>query len=89
MYPEKVGENAVKLLSCKESVRFWAEGQMDEASWWDRLSFRLHLISCLICRKYVRQLVTLGRAFDQSSHESVSSQRVADLKKRILHKLSI
>lgn len=48
--------------SCKEVAQLLARAQDDRLSWRQRLGVRTHLLFCVYCRRYARQLQWLQRA---------------------------
>ncbi len=50
------------MLSCRNVTHLVATDQIEEAGWWVRLSFRLHIAMCRHCRRYVAQIKAIGEA---------------------------
>ncbi len=49
------------MLSCKETARLISEGLDRDLSWRERISLRLHVIMCSVCRAYKRQIEGLNK----------------------------
>ena len=59
--PEGEGSDGVAaMMSCREVTGLVASDELAEARWARRLVVRLHLLMCLHCRRYVRQLHAIG-----------------------------
>jgi hypothetical protein len=56
---ERGGERVV-MLCCQEVARKIASDELQEASGWQRLWVRLHLLMCRHCRRYEVQLHSIG-----------------------------
>lgn len=50
------------MLRCNEVTRLCASEEIRGAPWRTRIAFRLHLMMCRNCRRYVRQLARIGAA---------------------------
>ncbi len=50
------------MLSCKEVSKLISLSQDRPLSPWERVSVRLHLFVCKLCRRYRNQLIFLTRA---------------------------
>lgn len=49
------------MLKCRDIARMASEQLDRPLSLRERVSFRMHLLMCRLCRRYVRQLVLLRR----------------------------
>jgi len=50
------------MLKCKQVTHLVASDEITSLSWWGRWQVRLHLLMCVHCRRYVRQVRAIGRA---------------------------
>jgi hypothetical protein len=57
-----VDPSLIAMLTCKEVSRTIASDELATAGWRRRLSVRLHLLMCLHCRRYSRQMREIGTA---------------------------
>ena len=48
------------MLNCREVAHLIASGALADAGWFTKLQFRLHLMICRNCRRYVAQMGLLG-----------------------------
>jgi hypothetical protein len=48
------------MLNCRELTHLVATDALADAGWFTRLQFRLHLMICRNCRRYVTQMGILG-----------------------------
>ena len=48
------------MISCKEVIRKIASDEVADAPFLQRLVVRLHLLMCRYCRRYAKQLRTIG-----------------------------
>lgn len=44
------------MLSCRDVTENASDYLERELGWWPRLQFRMHLMVCQLCRRYVEQL---------------------------------
>jgi len=77
------------MLSCKEVSRTIAANELGSANRRRRISFKLHLLMCRHCRRYVRQVEAIGSA---TRHFFGKRQRTApgsteQLRKTILDRI--
>ena len=49
------------MLRCKEVAEIIAGDELEAARWTLRLGVRMHLLMCVHCRRYERQLKMIGR----------------------------
>ncbi|HFQ91671.1 MAG TPA: zf-HC2 domain-containing protein [Chromatiales bacterium] len=56
------------MLSCKEVSKLISLSQDRSLSPWERVSVRLHLLACKLCRRYRKQLIFLTRAGRRLRH---------------------
>ena len=48
------------MLNCRKLVHLVASDAIADAGWFTRFQFRLHLMICRNCRRYVTQMGILG-----------------------------
>lgn len=70
------------MLSCKEVTRLVASEALERATWARRVQVRLHLLYCVHCRRYVRELTIVARAARRIL-EPVEPARIDALSSRI------
>lgn len=61
------------LLSCREVCRMIASDELAEARLRERLVIRFHLWRCGDCRRYEKQLRTIGTCMHQLVHQEGST----------------
>ena len=47
------------MLSCKEATRLLSQAQDRRLSYGERIKLRLHLMACVACSRFSRQLAVL------------------------------
>jgi len=55
------------LMTCKDASRTLSRMQDAEVGWWLRLRVRLHLVVCVACVRFARQLRFLRAALRRFS----------------------
>ena len=76
------------MLHCRELVDLVASDGLADAGWLTRLQFRLHLMVCRNCRRYVNQLGVVGDLARRMWGPGTSDPAVLDrLEQRILQTL--
>lgn len=48
------------MINCRQTTEAIASDQLIDAGWRKRLSVRLHLAMCKHCRRYAKQMKTVG-----------------------------
>ena len=76
------------MLSCSEVTRLWATDEISTAPFRQRVSVRLHLLMCRFCRRYVRELATIGAAARRmASRGTETEDSGSDLMRRLIEKV--
>jgi len=76
------------VLTCKEFARLVASGALAELSFWLRLEARVHAWLCQHCRRYQKQIHSLGPAAERAWASSAADPAETDaLGRRILEEL--
>lgn len=76
------------MLTCKEFARLVASGELAELSFWLRLEARVHAWLCQHCRRYQKQIHSLGPAAERAWASSAADPAGTDaLARRILEEL--
>ena len=66
------------MMSCEELSRLMASDELATLGWGRRLRARLHLLMCRHCRRYAKQIRTLGdiaRSAGRNQQEEDASAR--------------
>lgn len=73
------------MLRCNEVTRLHASEELRRASWRTRLAVRVHLMMCRWCRRYVRELISIGEAARRAARaRALDPQQVEALVRRVL-----
>ena len=73
------------MQTCREVAYVIASDGLERAGWPTRLLTRLHLLYCDACRRYARELATIGRAGREAwSADSVDPKAVQRLEGSIM-----
>lgn len=77
------------MYSCKDSVRVL--GCREGKSWWQQFNVFLHLLICVHCRKYFRQIRILKSAFQsyfrKNYQQNIFPGEIEKLEKKIFEDL--
>ena len=84
------------MKNCQEIARLVSEGRDRELSFYQRLSVRMHLAMCSMCRRFAKQLDFIGRLTRMAGRTGsllveggILDQRLSpDAKSRIKQELS-
>ena len=52
----------ILTLRCEDSIRILSESRDGQVTWVERWAYRLHLIGCVPCRRFRRQIDFIRRA---------------------------
>ena len=66
------------MLKCRDVPAEASLAIDDELSWQRRLNLRFHVLMCQHCRRYLRQLTRLSRAW-RRLHSPASDEEVAEV----------
>jgi hypothetical protein len=55
------------LMTCRDASRALSRMQDDDVAWWVRMRVRLHLVFCVACVRFARQLRFLRAALRRFS----------------------
>ncbi len=73
------------MQSCREVAYLVASDGLERAAWPTRLLTRLHLLFCRHCRRYARQVATIGRMGREAlSADPVDAETVRRLEGSIM-----
>lgn len=76
------------MLKCKEVSGLAAADDVAELSLMKRLEFKMHLIMCVHCRRYVQQIKSLGRgARDWASENEAEPQQLRRMEEKVLDEI--
>jgi len=73
------------MLQCNEVTRLYASDAVRTAPLRTRIALRLHLMMCRSCRRYVRELRTIGRAVRSLGRDAAAGgERHEEMVRRVL-----
>ncbi len=76
------------MITCKEVARRIASGEVADAPFLQRFGMRIHLLMCRYCRRYSKQMQTIGACGRKAwALESDDQVRLDRLKKTIVRDL--
>lgn len=76
------------MLACNEVTRLWASEEIRTAPLSRRLAVRFHLMLCEHCRRYVRELATIGSAARSRARNSAASETaILNLERRLIDQI--
>ncbi len=74
------------MLSCKEAIELASQSQDTQLPWQAKIGFRVHLLMCKTCARYVEQLAFIKKSVSQLDERIQNSEYLklsADAKARI------
>jgi hypothetical protein len=78
-------------LKCRDAARMLSEQRDRRLSWRARLSLRLHMLACKMCKVYGTQLDTVGRVCREAglrAEENCPGEMSTERKRRMKDRLS-
>ena len=72
------------MFSCREVHEHASMGTYDELGMMARIKFRMHLVLCVHCARYVRQLKALGEHARRMLGAEPDPERVARLEQAVM-----
>ncbi|HQU17380.1 MAG: hypothetical protein B7Z66_11415 [Chromatiales bacterium 21-64-14] len=73
--------------NCKEVAQLLSRAQDRRLSWRQRMAVRIHLLLCVYCRRYARQLQWLQRALTRGRDDAQESRLDEAARRRINDRL--
>ena len=78
------------MLRCSEVTRLYASDEVDRAAFVTRFAARMHVMMCRYCRRYVRELVAIGRASsDMGADYRTDPARTEAIIERVLNERAL
>lgn len=76
------------MLKCRDIVRMASDGSAQDASFGKRVAIRIHLMMCVHCRRFFRQMSLLGRLVRERADEEINQHPPPDgMEERLVRKL--
>ena len=75
------------MLSCREVTRLVASDELATAHWRRRFAVRLHQFLCRHCRRYMKQLQSLGSSTRKALDAEIDTAAVERLEREIVARL--
>lgn len=63
----------MKMLTCKDASHLISEGRERPLTFRQRLALKLHLMMCVYCRRFERQMVLLRKAMRELGRRAASN----------------
>ena len=77
------------MLRCNEVTRLYASEEVRHAPWPKRVAFRLHLMMCRSCQRYVQEVSSIGEAVRGVAQETPEdAERMESIVQRVLKEAS-
>ena len=71
------------FLKCNEAANVCDKSQYEEASSWEKITLRVHLIMCKLCRDYSKQNVKLTDTIKSANIKTLCSEDKHRIKTRL------
>ena len=72
------------MFSCSEVHQLVASSNREDLGAWDRFRFRMHLLMCHHCARYVRQIEALGASVRRLFGGPLDPERVRRLEAAVM-----
>ena len=69
--------------SCQEIALLSEKKQYDEASFWEKLRIRMHILYCERCRNYEKDNKNLSNILNDAKLDSLTDEEIKELEKII------
>jgi len=76
------------MPSCREVSGLVAQDALSSVSGLKRLLIRMHLLMCSICGRFARQMKLVEKAFRERWTQKPNAQKLAEIRQRLLDRLS-
>lgn len=76
------------FLKCNEAAHVCDKSQYKEVGFWDKISLRVHLIMCQLCRDYSKKNVKLTETINSADIKTLCSEEKHRLKTRLKQELN-
>lgn len=71
-------------ISCKEASGICDKSQYEEASWWEILKLRIHLLYCKVCQGYSKNNSELTSLCDRAGLTMLSDDEKKKMKQDLI-----
>lgn len=71
------------MISCEEAAIICNKTQYKEATFWERVSLRLHLLFCKVCPQFSKKNAQLTHLCEKSKLYSLSEEDKLQMKRKL------
>ena len=71
------------MISCEKAAIICNKTQYDEASFWERVKLKFHLLVCKVCSKFSKKNAQLTHLCEKSSLHSLSEEEKIRMKRKL------
>lgn len=71
------------MITCEEAALISSKTQYKEATFWERINLRLHLLLCAVCSKFTKKNAQLTHLCAKSKLYSLSEEEKLRMKREL------
>lgn len=71
------------FLKCNEAAHLCDKSQYKEVDFWDKLTLKMHLVMCTVCRKHSKQNVKLTHTISSANIKTLCQEDKDRLKTKL------
>lgn len=75
-----MSQKTTLFISCDEASKNCDKSQYNEASFWEKLKLKIHLLYCQACRKYTSNNTKLSKVFNESDVDCLELKDKQEMK---------
>jgi hypothetical protein len=74
------------MITCEEAALISSKTQYKEATFWERINLKLHLLVCSVCSKFTKKNAQLTHLCEKSRLYSLSEEEKLGMKRKLQNK---
>ena len=74
------------FINCDEATTICNKSQYKEASFWEIIKLKFHVLGCKFCKLYAKQNGTLTKVCNKHLHKTDSERKLCDQEEEMLQK---
>ena len=75
------------MISCEEAAIICHKTQYKEATFWERVSFKLHLLMCKVCPQFSKKNAQLTSLCEKANLQNLTEKEKLKMKQELQKKI--
>lgn len=74
------------MINCEEAALISSKKQYKEATFWERINLKVHLLACKVCSKFTKKNAQLTQLFEKSKLYALSEEEKLKMNRELQSK---